>query len=324
MKAIVQDLYGTDPHKVLRLAEVARPTIGDDEILVKVAAASVDRGTWHIMTGRPYLIRAIGFGLRSPKSRNPGRCLAGTVEATGRNITEFNVGDEVYGTSESSFAQYAVARPGKLALKPANLTFEEAAAVPISAGTALQAVRKAQVQPGEKVLVVGASGGVGSFAVQIAKAFGAEVTGVCSSAKVDMVRAIGADHVVDYTKEDFAGGQQRYDVILDTGGTRKLSDLRRALTPNGRLLIVGGETDGNWLGGFDRSIRAALLSLVVRQKLGMLASTENAADLDVLREMIEAGKLSPAIDRTYPLAGVPAAIEHLQQGLTRGKLVISI
>jgi len=325
MKAIVQDEYGTAPEDVLRLAEVARPTIGDDEILVRVRAASVDRGTWHVMTGLPYPIRLAGFGLRRPKAPNPGRSVAGTVESVGKDVTEFKPGDEVYGTCDGSFAEYAPARAGRLAPKPANLSFEQAAAIPVSALAALQGVRdRAQVQPGQKVLIVGASGGVGTFAVQIAKAFGAEVTGVCSTAKVDVVRSVGADHVIDYTREDFADGEHRYDAILDIGGNSRLSHLRRALTPRGRLVIVGGETDGRWLGGSERQLRALLLSLLVSQKLGTFIASENSEDLMVLGELVESGKLAPAIDRTYPLSETPAAIRYVQEGRARGKVVITM
>jgi NADPH:quinone reductase-like Zn-dependent oxidoreductase len=280
MKAIVQDEYGSAPEDVLRLAEIDRPLIGDDEVLVQVRAASVDRGTLHLMSGLPELMRIMGFGFRRPKAPNPGRCLAGTVEAVGQDVTEFEPGDEVYGTCDGSFAEYARAQVGLLALKPANLSFEQAATVPVSGVTALQGVRdRAQVRPGEKVLIIGASGGVGTFAVQIAKAFGAEVTGVCSTAKMVLVRALGADHVVDYTRDDFAGGEQRYDAILDIGGNSPLSHLRRALTPGGRLVIVGGETGGRWLGGFDRQLRAIALSPLVTQKLGILGAKEKAEDL---------------------------------------------
>ena len=325
MKAIVQDEYGTAPEDVLRLAEVARPTIGDDEILVRVRAASVDRGTWHVMTGLPYPIRLAGFGLRRPKAPNPGRSVAGTVESVGKDVTEFKPGDEVYGTCDGSFAEYAPARAGRLAPKPANLSFEQAAAIPVSALAALQGVRdRAQVQPGQKVLIVGASGGVGTFAVQIAKAFGAEVTGVCSTAKTDLVRSLGADHVIDYTQEDFADGEHRYDAILDIGGNSRLSHLRRALTPRGRLVIVGGETDGRWLGGSERQLRALLLSLLVSQKLGTFIASENSEDLMVLGELVESGKLAPAIDRTYPLSETPAAIRYVQEGRARGKVVITM
>ena len=224
MKAIVQVEYGTAPEEVLRLAEIARPTIGDDEILVRVAAASVDRGTWHLMAGLPYPIRAGGFGLRRPKARNPGRSVAGTVESAGQDVAGFAPGDEVYGTCDGSFAEYACAPTGRLGPKPANISFARAAAVPVSGLAALQGVRDhGKVQAGQQVLIIGASGGVGTFAVQIAKAFGADVTGVCSTAKSDLVQAIGADHVIDYTREDFADGRHRYDVILDIGGNRRLS-----------------------------------------------------------------------------------------------------
>jgi len=325
MKAIVQDEYGTAPEEALRLEEIARPAMAADEILVRVHAASVDRGTWHLMTGLPYPVRLAGFGLRRPKALNPGRSLAGTVESVGQNVTEFEPGDEVYGTCDGSFAEYARARASTLAPKPANLSFEQAAAVPVSALTALQAVRDhAKVQAGQKVLIIGASGGVGTFAVQIAKAFGAEVTGVCSTAKTDLVRAIGADHVIDYTRDDFAGGPRRYDVILDIGGNGRLTHLRRALTPRGRLVIVGGENGGRWLGGTDRQLRALLLSPLVSQKLGTFIASENAEDLEVLRVLIESGKLAPAIDRTYPLSQTPAAISYVFQGRARGKVVITI
>jgi NADPH:quinone reductase-like Zn-dependent oxidoreductase len=325
MRAIVQDEYGADPEAVLRLAEIAKPTIGDDEVLVHVRAASVDRGTWHVMAGRPYLIRALGFGLRAPKAPNPGRSLAGTVESVGKNVTELAAGDEVYGSCDGSFAEYARVAVNKLALKPENLSYETAASCPISAIAALQAVRdKAKVHAGQKVLIIGASGGVGTFAVQLAKAFGAEVTGVCSTAKVDMVRAIGADHIIDYTREDFTDGKRRYDVILDTGGNRRLSQLRRALTTTGTLVIVGGETEGRWLGGFDRQIRAHLMSLVVSQNLGTLTSSENSADLVALKELIESGKVTPRVDKTYPLGDVPMAIRYMTDGHAGGKVVISV
>jgi len=325
MTAIVQDEYGTAPEEVLRLAEISRPAIAADEVLVRVHAASVDRGTWHLMTGLPYPVRLAGFGLRRPKAPNPGRSLAGTVESAGQEVTGFEPGDEVYGTCDGSFAPYVRARAARLAPKPANLSFEQAAAVPVSALTALQAVRDhAKVQPGQRVLIIGASGGVGTFAVQIAKAFGAEVTGVCSTAKTDLVRSIGADHVVDYTREDFADGEHRYDVILDIGGNSRLSHLRRALTDHGRLVMVGGETGGRWLGGMDRMLRAILLFRLVSQELSTFIASENSADLGVLRDLIESGKIAPAVDWTYPLRETPAAIRHFQEGRARGKVVITI
>jgi NADPH:quinone reductase-like Zn-dependent oxidoreductase len=325
MKAIVQHRYGSAPEDVLRFQEVDKPTVGDDEVLVRVNAASVDRGTWHVMAGLPYPIRVAGFGLRRPKYPNPGRTLAGRVDVVGSTAIGFAPGDEVFGICNGSFAEYARGRPDKLAPKPANLSFDQAAAVPISGLTALQAVRDhGRVQAGQKVLVIGASGGVGSFAVQVAKAFGAEVTGVSSTAKIDLVRALGADHVVDYSKDDVTDGEHRYDVILDIGGNRRLTHLRRALTPRGRLVIVGGETGGRWLGGTDRQLRAQLLSPFVRQKLGTFISSENAKDLMTLREFIESGKIVPAIDRTYPLSDAAAAIRYMLDGQARGKIVITV
>jgi NADPH:quinone reductase-like Zn-dependent oxidoreductase len=325
MTAVVQDRYSPAPEGLLRVAQIDRPTINDDEVLVQVQAASVDRGTWHIMAGLPYPIRLAGFGLRRPTYANPGRNLAGTVEAVGAAVTGLAPGDAVYGMATSTFAEYAAARPAKLARKPANLSFEQAASVPISGSTALQAVRDhARVQPGEKVLIIGASGGVGSFAVQLAKAAGAEVTGVCSTAKMVLVRALGADHVIDHTRADFADGGPRYDVILDTGGNTPLRRLRRALTPRGRLVIVGGETDGRLLGGSDRGIRATVLSLFVGQQMGTFVASEKAADLIALTALVEAGQLTPAIDRIYPLDDVAAAIRHLLDGRARGKLVVSV
>jgi NADPH:quinone reductase-like Zn-dependent oxidoreductase len=324
MRAVVQDHYGDDPEAVLTIAEVARPAIGDHDVLVRVSAAGVDMGTWHCMTGMPYAMRLAGFGLRSPNAMNPGRGLAGTVDAVGRAVTSFSPGDEVYGSCDGSYAEFASVPADQLALKPWNLTFVQSAAVPISGTTALQALRKAKVEPGQRVLVVGASGGVGSFAVQIAKAMGAVVTGVCSTAKVDFVRALGADHVVDYLKEDLTAGSHEYDVIIDIGGGRRLADLRRALASRGTLVIVGGETGGRWIGGFDRSLRAVLLSSFVSQTLGMLTSTEKAAGLESLRELIESGQVTPAIDRTFPMADVEGATRHLREGRSRGKVVITI
>lgn len=324
MTAIVQDEYGPAPEDVLRVAETALPEITDDEVLVRVRAASVDRGTWHLMAGLPYPIRLAGFGVRRPK-HNPGRSFAGTVDAVGSEVRGFTPGEEVFGVCDGSFAEYARVSTGKLAPMPANLSFGPSAAVPISGLTALQAVRDhARVRPGERVLIIGASGGVGTFAVQIAKAFGADVTGVCSTAKLEAVRALGADRVIDYTQEDFADGTQTYDVILDTGGNRGLSDLRRALTPAGRLVIVGGETDGRWLGGSDRQLRAAVLSPFVSQKLGTFISSENAGDLVALKGLIEAGQVTPAVERTYPLAEVAGAIRHMLDGRARGKLVVEV
>lgn len=324
MRAVVQDRYGADPDAVLSVAEVARPAIGDDDVLVRVAAAGVDLGTWHCMTGMPYAMRLAGFGLRAPKALNPGRALAGTVEAVGRSVTSVSVGDEVYGATAGSFAEYASVPAGRLARKPWNLTFVQAAGVPISGATALQALRKAGVQPGQRVLVIGASGGVGSFAVQIAKAMGADVTGVCSTPKVAFVEGLGADRVVDYLVEDLADGSRTYDVIIDIAGSRRLRDLRRALAPRGTLVIVGGETGGRWLGGFARSLRAVALSPFVGQTLTLLTSTEKGAPLDDLRAMVEAGQVTPAIDRTFPLVEAAGAIRHVHDGRSRGKVVITV
>jgi NADPH:quinone reductase-like Zn-dependent oxidoreductase len=325
MTGIAQDRYGPRPEDVLRVARLAVPAVADGAVLVRVRAASVDRGTWHVMAGLPYPIRLAGFGVRRPRYANPGRALAGTVVAVGAGASGFSPGDAVYGIGTASFAEYAVAPAGKLAAKPATLSFARAAAVPISGLTALQAVRDhGRIRPGEQVLITGASGGVGSFAVQLARSAGAEVTGVCSTGNLDEVRALGADHVLDYTREEVTDGLRRYDVILDIGGNRPLSRLRRILSPRGRLVIVGGENGGRWLGGTDRQIRARLLSLVVRQQLGTFINKENAPDLVTLGNMIDAGTLSPAVDRSYPLDAVPAAIRHLLDGHTRGKIVIAI
>ena len=324
MQAIVQHRYGTRPEDVLRLEQVATPAIAANEVLVQVRAAAVDRGTWHLMAGLAYPMRLAGFGFRAPKAPNPGRSFAGTVESAGQDVTGFEPGDEVYGTCGGSFAPYARARAGRIAPKPANLSFEQAAAVPVSALTALQAVRRAQVQAGQQVLVIGASGGVGTFAVQIAKAFGAEVTGVCSADKADLVRSLGADHVIDYTRQDFADGVHHYDVILDIAGGNGLSHLRRALNRRGRLVMVGGETGGRWLGGMDRQLRAHLLFPLAGQKLSTFIASENSADLAILSDLLESGKIAPAIERTYPLSQTPAAIRHVQEGRARGKVVITI
>jgi NADPH:quinone reductase-like Zn-dependent oxidoreductase len=323
MRAIVQDRYGSAD--VLRLGEIDRPAIGDDEVLVRVHAAGLDRGTWHLMAGRAYLIRLMGFGLRRPKNRVPGLDVAGTVVAAGADVTRFEVGDEVFGISRGSFAEYACAREDKLARKPANLTFDQAAVVAISGLTALQALHDVgRLQAGQHVLIVGASGGVGTFAVQIAKAAGAEVTGVCSTTKIDLVRSAGADHVIDYSREDFASGPQRYDLILDIGGNSSLSRLRRALTATGTLVIVGGENGGRWIGGFDRQLRAVALSPFVRQRLTMKTPKEHYADLERLAELIEAGELTPIVDRTYPLHQAGDAMRHLEAGQARGKLAITV
>jgi NADPH:quinone reductase-like Zn-dependent oxidoreductase len=324
MQAMVRDTYG-EAEDVLRLEEIAVPEVADDRVLLRVHAAGVDRGVWHLTAGLPYPVRLAGFGVRAPKNRVPGLDVAGTVVVVGSKVTGLAPGDEVYGVAEGSFAEYATARPDKLAPKPSNLTFEQTAAVAISGLTALQALRDhAKVQPGQKVLILGASGGVGSYAVQIAKAFGAEVTGVCSTAKLDLVRALGADHVIDYTVTDLADDPQRYDVILDIGGNRSLSVLRRSLTPRGTLVVAGGETGGRWLGGYDRLLRASALSPFVSQKLGTFVSSENREDLLVLTELIESGQVTPAVDRIYPLREAAAAMRHMLDGHARGKVVITL
>ncbi len=323
MKAIVQDTYG--PADVLELRDIDKPEIGDDEVLVGVHAAGLDRGVWHGMTGLPYPIRLAGYGLRAPKTSVPGMDVAGVVEAVGSDVTRFRPGDEVFGIGKGAFAEYARAPESKLASKPANLNFEQAAVVGISGSTALQGLRDhGRVEPGQMVLIIGASGGVGTYAVQLANVFGAEVTAVCSATKVDMVRSLGADHVIDYTHDDFAEAEQRYDVILDIGGNASLSRLRRALAPKGTLVIAGGETGGRWLGGADRQVRALLLSRFVDQKLTTFISTANHEDLIVLEELIESGKIAPVIDRTYPLSEAPQAIRYLEQGHARGKVVITV
>jgi NADPH:quinone reductase-like Zn-dependent oxidoreductase len=321
MRAIIQTEYGTAD--VLRPAEIERPAIGADEVLVEVRAAGLDRGTWHLMAGKPYAAR-LAVGLRAPKNPVPGLDASGLVVEIGKGVTRFQPGDEVFGVSKGSYAEFAAARESKLARKPSNLTFEQAAAVPVSGMTALRGLTDAgRLQAGQKVLIIGASGGVGSHAVQIAKALGAEVTGVCSASKLDLVGSLGADHVIDYNHDDFATGGIRYDLILDTGGDSTLSRLRRALTPRGTLVIVGGE-GGDRVTGMGRQLRALALSLFVGQRLTMLAPKEHYTVLERLAALIEAGQLVPAVERTYPLNDMPNAMRHLQEGRARGKLVITV
>jgi NADPH:quinone reductase-like Zn-dependent oxidoreductase len=323
MRAIVQDRYGG--LDVLELRAIDRPVPKASEVLVRVHAAGLDRGVWHVMTGLPYMIRFIGFGVRRPKVRVRGMDLAGRVEAVGEQVTRFRPGDAVFGWADGSYAEYASVPEDHLAPMPASIGFEQAAVVPISGFAALQAVRdEGEVQPGQKVLVIGAAGGVGSFAVQLAKAFGAEVTGVAGTAQLDLVRSIGADDVIDYTREDVTDGTRHWDVILDTAGHRSLSRLRRALSRRGTLVIVGSEGRGRWLGGFDRQLRALLLSRFVSQRLRALSSKPRHDDLQVLEELIRAGRLRPLVDRTYPLAEVPEAIRHLVEGHGRGKVAITV
>jgi NADPH:quinone reductase-like Zn-dependent oxidoreductase len=323
MKAIDQERYGSAD--VLEFRDIEDPVAGDGDVLVRVHAAGCGPDVWHIMTGMPYMARPV-IGLRRPKVGVRGWDVAGTVEAVGANVKGFLPGDQVMGTAEGSFAELVIAQPDKLVAKPAGLSFEQAAAIPISGTTALRAVRdKGKVQPGQTVLVIGAAGGVGSLAVQIAKAFGGKVTAVCSTSKADLVRSIGADDVIDYTREDFADGSRRWEVILDTAGRRPLSQLRRALTPKGTLVIVGGDGGGHWTGGFFRGmLRAPLVSLFVGQKLGGLNSKVKQEDLQALKELIEAGKVTPVIDRTYPLIEAPDAIRYLAEGHARGKIVITV
>jgi NADPH:quinone reductase-like Zn-dependent oxidoreductase len=324
MLAVVQDTYGSS--QVLKLERVDRPTIGDDDVLVRVRAAGVHIGDWHMMTGQPYLMRIMGYGLRAPKARVRGIDVAGTVEALGKNVTQFQVGDDVFGTCDGAFAEYARARADRLVRKPANLTFEQAAAVPTSSVTALHGLRKVgEIQAEQKVLIIGASGGVGMFAVQIAKALGAHVTGVCSTSKMDLVRGLGADRVIDYTREDFTRSGERYDLILDTGGNRSLSQLRRALTSKGTLVMVGGEGGNRWIGdGVMRSLRAVVVSGFVRQRLRPMLAQPNDADLRVVTELIESGRVAPIVDRTYALSDGPQAMRHLEEGRARGKIVITV
>jgi NADPH:quinone reductase-like Zn-dependent oxidoreductase len=323
MQAVVQDRYGS--FDVLRHARIPTPVVGEGEVLVRVQAAGLDRGTWHLLTGKPYLMRIAGLGFRGPKDKVPGRDLAGTVAAVGAGVTGLAVGDEVYGVGRGSFAEYAVARADKLAAKPVSLSFEQAAAVPISAATALQALTDhGRLRPGQHVLIIGASGGVGSYAVQLAKTLGAEVTGVASSAKLDLVRSLGADHIVDYTRDDFSRTGAHYDLILDIAGNPALPRLRRALTPTGTAVIVGGEDGGDLTGGMGRTLRALALSALTKQRFANFINKERASDLERLTTFIDAGQVTPSIDRTFQLDQVPEAMRQLASGDVRGKAVITI
>jgi NADPH:quinone reductase-like Zn-dependent oxidoreductase len=325
MHAIVQDEYGSPD--ALHLREIDTPTIADDDVLVRVRAASVHMGDVHVMTGTPYLMRYIGFGLHGPKARVRGTDVAGTVEAVGKNVTQFQVGDEVFGTCDGAYAEYARTRADRLVLKPANVTFEQAAAVPTSGVVALQAVRQhGNVKAGDRVLIVGASGGVGLFAVQIARSLGAEVSGVCSTSKMSLVQAAGAEHVIDYTREDFTHNGQRYDVIVDIGGNRSLSQLRGSLAPSGTLVLVGGEGGNSFFGGsMLRSIRAMVLSPFVRpQQLRSMLGLVNLPDLQAINVHIESSQVTPIVERTYSLPEVADAVRTLQAGRAHGKQVITI
>ncbi|MFI6676516.1 NAD(P)-dependent alcohol dehydrogenase [Kribbella sp. NPDC050470] len=324
MRAIVQDGYGAVD--VLRSDRIARPEatrLGDHDVLLRVQAAGLDRGTWHLMTGTPYAIR-LAFGLRRPRNPVLGRDAAGTVEAVGSAVRKFAVGDEVYGVAPGSFAEFALTREAKLARKPANLSFEQAAVVPISALTALDALTVGRIKSGQHVLITGASGGVGSYAVQLAKAFGAEVTGTASTAKLDLIQSLGADHVLDYTREDFAATGTRYDLIIDIAGNPTFARLRRALTPTGTVVMTGGEGGGSLTGGMHRQLGARILSLFVGQRLTSFINKERGSELERLTELIEAGKVTPSIDRSYPLEQAPEAMRQLDAGKVRGKIAITI
>jgi NADPH:quinone reductase-like Zn-dependent oxidoreductase len=322
VNAITTHRYG--PPDVLELEEVDEPVVEDDEVLVGVRAASINPRDWHFLRGLPTIMRPLG--LRRPKNGVLGSDVAGQVEAVGKTVTRFRPGDEVFAhVLAGAFAEYTCVSEEVLGLKPANLTFEQAAAVPLAALTALQGLRDyGRIQAGQKVLIIGASGGVGTFAVQLAKSFGAEVTGVCSTRNVDLVRSIGADHVIDYTQEDFTQGGQKYDLIFQLAGTRSPADCRRALTSKGTLVLSSGESDGRWIGPIDRIMKAVVLSPFVSQRLGTFEAKRSKEDLQVLKELIEAGKVSPVIDRTYPLSEVPEAIRYLEEGHARGKVVITL
>ena len=323
MKAIVYRCYGTPA--VLKLEAIAKPAPADDRVLVKVHAASVNPLDWHYMQGKPYIMRAMA-GVGKPDSILMGADFAGTVEAVGKNVTRFKPGDEVFGDRDGAFGEYvSVAEKGAMALKPSNMTMEQAAAVPIAGLTALQALRdKGRLQAGQKVLINGASGGVGTFAVQIAKNYGAEVTGVCSTRNVAMVKSIGADHVIDYTQVDFTQGSVHYDLIIDNIGNHTLSQLRHVLTPNGALVSVGGPSDNPWLGPLTTSIDAYFVAPFVGQKLIFMLAQANQDDLKVLADLMQTGKLTPVIDRRYTLAETPQAIGYLEQGHAKGKVIITV
>jgi NADPH:quinone reductase-like Zn-dependent oxidoreductase len=326
MKAVVYTSYG--PPEVLEIRDIKKPVPNDDQVLVRVRAASVNPYDWHFIRGTPYIMRMMMGGLRKPKDPRVGVDYAGTVEAVGKNVTLLKPGDEVFGNRTGAFAEYVCVRADRaVALKPANVTFEQAASVPVAALTALQGLRDhGKVQPGQKVLINGASGGVGTFAVQIAKTLGADVTGVCSGRNVDLVRSIGADHVIDYTKEDFTKSNERYDVILDNVGTQPLSGFRRVLKPQGICVMIGGggPNDGNWVGPMSRPIKAKLMSPFIDQKMGMMMAQGNKADLNILADLMQSGKVTPVIDRTYPLSEIREAIRYLETGRARGKVIIAV
>lgn len=323
MKAVVRHAYGEAD--LLAVETIPVPSPGESDVLVRVSAAAVDRGLWHLMAGLPYPVRLAGFGVRAPKNPGIGSDVAGTVVAVGRSVTDFAVGDRVFGVSKASCAEYATAPAAKLALMPDSLSFASAAAIPFAGLTALQAVRDhGRVESGQSVLVIGASGGVGSFAVQIAKAFGAAVTGVCSTSKVGFVESLGADQVIDYQTTSLSPGGSGYDVILDIGGNRSLSALRKLLAPRGTLVIVGGENAGKVLGGIDRQLRGVALSPFIKQKITMFVASENSADLVVLREMVEKDQITVPVDRTFPLEDAAQAVQYVVDGKVRGKAVVVV
>jgi NADPH:quinone reductase-like Zn-dependent oxidoreductase len=325
MKAIVYCDYGLAN---LKLEDVEKPTPNDDQVLVRVRAASVNPYDWHFIEGTPKILRMMGVGLRKPKITRVGVDFAGTIEAVGKNVTQFKAGDEVFGGKSGAFAEYVCARADRaVALKPANITLEQAASVNIAGITALQALRdKGKVQPGQKVLINGASGGVGTFAVQIAKLYGAQVIGVCSTRNVDLVRSLGADHVIDYTKEDFTKGPERYDVILDNVANHSLSECRRVLTPKGKYVMIGGggANEQGFIGLMARPLKAMVLSPFISQQMGMMMADTNQKDLTVLADLMQSEKVKPVIDRSYKLSEVPDAIRYLEQGHARGKVVINV
>jgi NADPH:quinone reductase-like Zn-dependent oxidoreductase len=326
MKAIVRCDYGLAN---LKLEDVEKPVPDNDQILIKVHAVSVNPYDWHFVEGTPYVMRVMGVGLRKPKEIRLGVDFAGTVEAVGKNVTQFKPGDDVFGGRDGAFAEYVCRRAvGAVAPKPAGLTFEQAASINIAGITALQGVRdKGKVQPGQKVLINGASGGVGTFAVQIAKSFGAEITGVCSTRNLELVQSLGADHVIDYTKEDFTKGDQHYDVILDNVGNHSLSEYRRLLTPNGIYVLIGGggANEQGFLGGLAKALNAAIYSRFVKQKMGMMMADPSTKDLTLLADMVQSGKIKPVIDRTYKsLSEIPEAIRYVEEGHARGKVVITV
>ena len=325
MKAIVYHEYGDAD--VVHLEQTQKPVLTDDQMLIKVRASSVNPLDWHYMRGTPYLVRAMGSGWRRPADPRLGADVAGVVVAVGKNVTDFKPGDEIFGTSGGALAEYAPVNKKRAALKPANLTFEQAAAVPVAAITALQALRdRGHVQPGQKVLINGASGGVGTFAVQLAKSFGAEVTGVCSTRNLELVRSLGADHVIDYTKQDVLQGEQHYDVILDNVGNLPLLAARHILTPKGIFVLVGGggPEAGQWIGPMWGPVKALILSPFVSQDYSMIFADIDRKDLSLLKGLLETGKITPVIDRTYPLNETAAAIRYLEAGHARGKVVVTV